>query len=108
MLPYLLKVKNLSIKNLFQHYLQVRKKLDQIVMTKELFQVSSWTIFFFLFYTHTHIFFSEGTHYVIVIVQGNCLNKPSSNLNKAVCISICTNAFGKGMNPSFLPPAMDK
>ena len=29
-------------------------------------------------------------------------------LEKAVCISFCTNAFEKGMNPSFLPAVMGK
>ena len=29
-------------------------------------------------------------------------------LDKAVSISLCSNAFGKGMNLSLLPPAMGK
>ena len=29
-------------------------------------------------------------------------------LNKAVCISYCPNALSKCMNPTTLPPAMDK
>ena len=29
-------------------------------------------------------------------------------LDEAVCISLHTNTFGKGMNPSVLLPAMDK
>ena len=29
-------------------------------------------------------------------------------LNKADCISHCTNTLGKGMNPIIIPPAMGK
>ena len=29
-------------------------------------------------------------------------------LDEAVCISLCANALGKGMNLSVLPPAMEK
>ena len=29
-------------------------------------------------------------------------------LSEAICISLCTNALGKGMNPSVLPSAMGK
>ena len=29
-------------------------------------------------------------------------------LDEAVCISHSTNTFSKGMNPTILPPAMDK
>ena len=32
----------------------------------------------------------------------------SSNLDKAVCISLYSNAFGKGMNPFLFPQAMSK
>ena len=30
------------------------------------------------------------------------------NLNEAVCISFCSNALGKGINPSLFPPTMGK
>ena len=44
----------------------------------------------------------------MVIFAGNGHGEPSSNLNKAVCISHTANTLGKNMNPTILLPAMGK
>ena len=43
-----------------------------------------------------------------VVIVGNGIGKLSSNLDKAVFISLCANTLGKGMNPSVLLPAIGK
>ena len=45
----------------------------------------------------------------IIISENGISNLCSKILGEAVCISLCVNAFWKGMNPFHLPPAvMDK
>ena len=45
---------------------------------------------------------------VTVIIIGNGTSNLSSNLDKAVCVSLLANAFGKGMSSSVLSPVMGK
>ena len=49
-----------------------------------------------------------GTYSIMIIVWGNRLGGPSSNLGKAVWVLFCANALGKGMDTSLLLPAMGK
>ena len=42
------------------------------------------------------------------VIIGNGIGDPSSNPDKAVYVSLCANALGKGMNPSVFLPAMGK
>ena len=52
---------------------------------------------------------TSGVSSVMVIVVGNSYGDASSKfLDGTVCISYCANTFGKGVNPTILPPAMGK
>ena len=44
----------------------------------------------------------------MVIITENKVSKASSNLDKAVCVSVLFNILGKGKNPIFLHFAMGK
>ena len=50
----------------------------------------------------------RGAGGVTVMVVKNGLGNPSSNLDRAVCISLNVNTLWKGMNPTILPPPVDK
>ena len=60
-----------------------------------------------LFLSFFIIIYLGGARGVMVIVRGNGHDDTSSNPGRD-CISHSTNAFGKGMNPIILPPAMGK
>ena len=49
-----------------------------------------------------------GAHNVMAIVVGNGHGDQRSNLDKAVCLSLSGNTFGKCMNRIILPPSMGK
>ena len=52
--------------------------------------------------------FTGGTFNIIVIVRKIEMATRVQILDKVVCISFYTNAFGKGMNPFYLTPVMGK
>ena len=43
---------------------------------------------------------------IVIIVRNRIGDQRSNALDKAVGISLCPNALGKGMNASVLPPAI--
>ena len=61
-----------------------------------------------LSHTHKPILKYIGARDVTVIVVGNGLRDPSSNLDEAVCISHSFNTLRKNMYPVILSPAMGK